>query len=138
MTKLIVIALVVLGCGAEQEGPPSGGGGSGTSDKDCLSDNCVCPANESCEHTCEVGAPECHVRTTAPQPVDVKCRENADCRVQCEEASTCRVDCGDSASCQVTCPEAGCVVTSCVAPDCLVTCGPSDPASDSGASARCD
>ena len=133
MTKLIVIAVVLLGCGAEQEGGNSGP----TGDKDCLSDTCVCPADEACEHTCAAGAPECHVRTAVRQPVDVKCRENADCRVQCEEASSCRVDCGDSAACQVTCPATGCLVTSCTAPDCLVTCG-GTPAEYAGSSARCD
>ena len=104
---------------------------------DCRSDDCVCPSNQSCEHTCADGSATCHVQGTPGEAVDVKCRNNGDCHVECANSPTCKVDCGGSADCHVTCPASGCTVNNCVGTDCQVTCGLVGAATHSGSTATC-
>jgi hypothetical protein len=102
----------------------------------CLGDNnCICPDFGACNHTCDQGAPECHVQGGA-EPVKVVCNDNAECHIECVNAESCDVECGGSTSCHVTCPPTGCTVTSCVG-DCVVSCGGDGEASLSGTTATC-
>jgi hypothetical protein len=146
--KLLVLGLmtvITLGCGSTGGGtPPPPGDDDDTVDANnpppvetCLGgNNCVCPGDNACNHTCSTGAPECHVQGNTG-PVDVTCDHNAECHVECNVASSCEVDCGGSGDCHVTCPETGCTVTNCVGPDCVVSCGSTGEATLNGTTATC-
>jgi hypothetical protein len=102
----------------------------------CLGDNnCVCPGTSFCGHTCDTGAPECHVQGSGGA-VEVRCDNNAECHVECNTASSCEVDCGGSADCNVSCPDNNCTVTNCVGADCTVSCRNSE-APRTGTTATC-
>jgi len=146
------IALTLAGCGQVEggsgpgSGPGPGGGagpgggsgsGSGSGDEDCLSDLCVCPPGESCEHACTAGNAECHVMGATGQPVDVACDRNLECHVECATSASCEVECGGSAECHVTCPATGCTVTGCTGPGCVVSCGTFGEATYTGTTATC-
>lgn len=111
----------------------SGGGGGG---EDCLTDQCICPANDACTHSCEPGATQCHVQGNS-EPVDVTCADNLECHVECSASAACQVDCGGSAECHVTCPPSGCTVTNCIGAGCVVSCGFTGEATYSGGIATC-
>lgn len=103
----------------------------------CVGGNdCVCPNNEDCTHTCTPDAAECHVQGTG-SPVDVTCNANAECHVECHDSPTCDVACGGSAECHVTCPPTGCRVTDCIGSACVVSCGATGVASRNGSTATC-
>jgi hypothetical protein len=116
---------------------PSGPSGPAPGGEDCpLTQNCFCPPDQSCAHTCTPGAFECHVQGSIGFPTNVQCTDNAECHVQCAQASSCTVDCGGSDQCHVTCPPTGCTVTNCVG-DCEVTCGLVNVATHVGSTATC-
>jgi len=119
---LALFATLVIGCSG------------GASDAVCNGDNCICTGD--CAHTCQDGAPNCHVQGDSGKSVDVSCKNNVECHVECSQASSCDVDCGGSTECHVTCPDTGCQVTSCTG-DCIVTCGIDGTATMSGTTATC-
>ena len=127
---LATVTLTFVGCITNTTGTNDPG------NETCVGgNNCVCPSNIGCDHTCSSGAAECHVQGGSA-PVDVECNNNLECHVECAAATSCNVDCGGSAECHVTCPPSGCTVTDCVGSACVVSCG-FGSATRSGSTATC-
>jgi hypothetical protein len=145
MSKLI-LAILFAGCVVQQAptGPGSGsssptdGGntGSGQDDSACTDNNCLCPANETCVHTCEPGS-ACQMKAGTDSIVAVTCNGVEACQVECSAAESCQVDCAGRDDCQVTCPPDNCVVSNIPVTDPNVLCAAIGPGNRNGTTVTC-
>jgi len=152
MKNLVLMSWVVwIASGCTGPGP---GGLSGPDN--CLSDSCLCPDTETCDHACSPGelpcrvvcsrgldcnvlcAPDetCAVDASQAAGVYVDCGNSADCRVVASQAAEVHVDCANSDDCRVACPATGCTVSNCTG-NCAVICGSFDLATHNGPTATC-
>jgi hypothetical protein len=128
MKHLLAIACLVA-CGTNL-------GGDDTGLDNCLTDTCLCPTTEGCDHTCEPGGIDCRVACSPGLRCDVICDPGEACRVEGSSASEVDVDCRGTNQCYVTCPATGCTVSNC-SHDCRVTCGLTGIATHHGSTATC-
>ena len=110
--------------------------GSGSSDTFCIVNECSCPADVTCSHTCAPGS-SCHVKAMSGDHVHVTCTATDLCEVESVLSASCQVDCAGRTDCQVTCPGHDCTVTNVPPTDPNVTCGGIGPATRVGTTATC-
>ena len=108
----------------------------GSTNNDCVGNDCQCAANAPCMETCAPGSP-CHVQCAPGEPCDVACVAGQNCHVECSGSTTCKVDCAMGTDCHVTCPASGCTVKNISANDTAVTCGNFSEATITGTTATC-